>query len=211
MVDMVKRKLTFGLAALAGIGLALVASRALASGSFSFGPNVDTIPYLPPDPSQQGNVEMDLSNTDPNARVPAFLAMIRKFEANGQYNVLYGGGHFSDYSKHPDVKVPFTDGAGNRNYSTAAGGYQINYPTWSSEIQPVLDLPDFTPPSQDAAAIYLLQKIGVVDALNAGDFDTALRLASKRWASLPYSTANQNPQTVADASDTFTNFLNSFA
>lgn len=146
----------------------------------------------------------------PEQRVAAFLALIRKFESNGDYYVLYGGGHFDDASRHPNIRVPFTNPAtGKSDYSTAAGAYQINYPTWSTEIQPELDLPDFTPPSQDLAAEQILRNIGAYDAAAAGDIDRALRLASKRWASLPYSTAQQHPRTIQLAMDTFTDFLTS--
>lgn len=181
--------------------LALYAVRAQAEGE-------QDPPWLPtPEGVAQSDAQAVTNSATPDQRVAAFLGLIRKFESNGDYSVLYGGGHFSDYSEHPNVRVPFTDGNGNANYSTAAGAYQINFPTWNTEIQPALDLPDFSPGSQDQAAVYLLQKIGAYDAAASGDIDTALRLASKRWASLPYSTAQQHPRTLQLAMDTFSDLL----
>ena len=171
----------------------------------------DSTPWLsPPDPTQTAGDFAAVSNADatPEQRVAALLALIRKFESHDDYSVLYGGGHFSDYSEHPNVRVPFTNPkSGKQDFSTAAGAYQINFPTWSGEIQPALNLPDFSPESQDMAAEWLIQKIGAYDAAANGDIDTALRLSSKRWASLPYSTAEQNPTTLQTAMDTFESFL----
>ena len=139
-----------------------------------------------------------------NANVQAFLAMIRRFESNGDYNVLYGGGHFQDMSHHPDVHVPFYNPAtGKDDYSTAAGAYQFNYPTWL-EVQTVAALPDFSQSSQDIAAVWLLKIRGVLPDILAGNFDKALQSASRIWASLPGSTAGQNPQSYASAYNAYT-------
>ncbi len=135
----------------------------------------------------------DVQTALQNKNVLAFLAMIRASESRGDYSVLYGGGHFSDFSKHPDVKVPFFNPETDKeDYSTAAGAYQINYPTWLL-IQAAAFLPDFSPASQDEAAVWLLKLRGALPDVMAGNFQNAIQTASKTWASLPYSTANQNP------------------
>jgi muramidase (phage lysozyme) len=196
------------IAVLLGFGaLLLYAGRAAAGTMVS----PDAVPWLPPgDPSAAAPDESMVTNANATAaqRVAAFLAMIRQFESSGQYNVLYGGQTFSDFSAHPDVKVPFFNPKTQKqDYSTAAGAYQINYPTWSTVVQPGTGLVAFDPASQDAAAVYLLQVDGAYDSIVAGDIDTALQIASKRWASLPYSSAQQNPVSVASAMDAFSNFL----
>lgn len=134
---------------------------------------------------------MDINTASDNPNVKAFLAMIRKFESAGKYNVIYGGQTFDDFSAHPDIRVPFQDPRTNdTNYSTAAGAYQITYPTWLS-IQAVAFLPDFSQQSQDLAALWLLKIRGALTYIIAGDFDNALRIASKTWASLPYTDSQQ--------------------
>jgi len=143
--------------------------------------------------------------------VQAFLAMIGRLESPDGYFVLYGGGHFSDTSGHPNVRVPFVnkrralhaDGSPN-DFSTAAGKYQINFPTWI-QIQALAFLPDFTPASQDEAAVWLLYMRGVLPSILAGNFPEAVKLASGTWASLPGSTALQNPRSYQTALNVYVN------
>ena len=145
--------------------------------------------------------------TRPN--VKAFLALIRKLESAGQYDVIYGGSKFSDFSAHPNIRIPFHNprrsGEGVNDYSTAAGAYQINYPTWLT-IQAVAFLPDFTPASQDIAAVWLLQSRGVLNDIINGNFTVALRKASPTWASLPFSDAGQNPAAFQTALNIYVNY-----
>lgn len=86
--------------------------------------------------------------------VKAFLDTLASSEGtrghgDDGYNVLVGGDLFHDYSKHPDVLVTL-----NRKglKSTAAGRYQFLYSTWR-DLQAKLRLPDFSPASQDKAAV----------------------------------------------------------
>ena len=112
----------------------------------------------------------------------AFLTMIQYAEGTyGQnaYRMLYGGKLFGDYSVHPNTAV--TKGGVT---STAAGAYQILYRTWQS-VQPVLALPDFSPTSQDRAAIELVRRRGALEDVMAGRFGDALYKCRKEWASLP--------------------------
>jgi len=138
-----------------------------------------------------------------NNNMQAFLALIRKFESGGRYDVIYGGKTFSDYSRHPNIRVPFQNPAtGNQDYSTAAGAYQITYTTWLT-INAALSLPDFSPQNQDNAAILLLSMRGVTPLIVAGNLDAALQKASGTWASLPYSTSGQAKQSVASAQQVY--------
>lgn len=123
-----------------------------------------------------------------NNNVQAFLKMIRYAEGtsgvNG-YKTLFGGKLFNDYSKHPNVKVPFFNRAtGKQDYSTAAGAYQFLYKTWIA-LQVKLGLPDFSPNSQDLAAIEKIRERGALDLVIAGKFEQAVQKVSKEWASMP--------------------------
>jgi lysozyme len=145
-----------------------------------------------------------VANAKTDNNVKAFLALIRKYEAAGRYDVIYGGGKIADFSKHPNVKVPFSNPAtGKADYSTAAGAYQINYPTWLT-IQAAISLPDFSQNSQDTAAIILLNMRGVTPLIVAGNLDAALQKASGTWASLPYSTSGQAKTSITSAVAAFT-------
>jgi len=136
-------------------------------------------------------VDMDVKAAINDRNVQAFLKMIRRFESNGDYSVIFGGKHFSDFTQHPRIRVPFHNPRTKRDdYSTAAGAYQINFPTWLT-IQAVAALPDFSQQSQDLAAVYLLKIRGALGYILDNDFENALRVASKTWASLPYTDSMQ--------------------
>lgn len=157
----------------------------------------------------QSNVE-SVNMGSPENNLSAFLALIRKFETNDNYNIIYGGKTFDDFSAHPNVKVPIHLPGYEGKYSTAAGAYQFLHKTWKN-LAAKIQVPDFSPESQDTAAIELLSEIGAMPAIQSGDFDEALRIASTRWASLPYSTAKQNPKTIAAANEFLSRYLESLA
>lgn len=136
------------------------------------------------------------------AKIEAMLATIRIFESDDDYTVIYGGGHFSDFSQHPNRRVPINLPGYEGKFSTAAGAYQINYPTYK-EFARKAQVTDFSPASQDAIAYALLIDSGAVSRLTVEDIAEAFRLASRRWASLPGSTANQHPQPLQYALDTY--------
>jgi lysozyme len=162
----------------------------------------------------------DMSN--PSKNLSAFLFMIRSTEHrypqdvlnDAAYNIFYGGARFKDMTDHPvltgELKgVPLPDhicaasGLSAGCVSTAAGAYQIIKPTWNRvrNIEP--KLLDFSPASQDEAAIRILKEGGVLPYIESGDIDTAIKKSSKIWASLPYSQAQQNPKQLAYATDRF--------
>ncbi|WP_232435877.1 glycoside hydrolase family 104 protein [Burkholderia ubonensis] len=136
----------------------------------------------------------DTTTADPN--VQAFLLMIRTGEGttgpNG-YRTLFGGGLFDSFGDHPNVAV--TRGTLT---STAAGAYQILYRTWL-EAKAALGLTDFSPASQDAAAVWLIKRRGALADVQAGRFDAAIRKCNKEWASLPGSPYGQPTLTLARA------------
>jgi lysozyme len=159
------------------------------------------------------------------AAVSAMLFMIRAnehvyprdVENDAAYNIFYGGARFSDLSDHPvntgEMKpVRLSDemcrsaGFGPGCVSTAAGAYQIIRPTWN-RIRDKLKLPDFSKQSQDRAAIELLEESGAMELLGLDDVIGAIRKASVVWASLPGSTAQQNPKSLAYALERYSDGL----
>jgi len=174
---------------------------------------VDPAPdwFPPPAPEDQQNM-IDQVTAAPTGdqRLAAFEGMIRQLESKNQYNVITGGQTFNDYSQHPRIKVWFHDprrpGDGNNNWSDAAGAYQITSATYD-DFAPKLGITDFSPASQDAIATAILKRTGAYDAIVSDDIAGALALASKRWASLPGSTAQQNPATQQAAMSVFDQWL----
>lgn len=165
---------------------------------------------------------VDLEAQDP---VGAFLYMIRASEHvwprdvnnDACYSIFYGGSRFRDFKDHPvntgeKRGIPLPDAvcknAGLRPgcVSTAAGAYQIIRPTWN-RLKAEYGLPDFSPSSQDAAAIYLLMESGALELIQQGKIEEAIRKASKIWASLPGNTYQQNPKSLAYAIDRFNDGL----
>lgn len=101
------------------------------------------------------------------------------------YNVMFGGGKFNDFSRHPDrvVRTPTYS-------SAAAGAYQFMPDTWG-EIQKKLGLSDFGPRAQDLG---MLQKVrdrlmpmgGLAAITKAGTLTPEIQAAlAPEWASFP--------------------------
>lgn len=173
---------------------------------------VYTLPTIPP--------EVRAMN-DPQANLSAFLYMIRSTEHvyprdvvnDAAYSIFYGGSKFQNFADHPVITgekkgIPLPDhfckAAGLKPgcVSTAAGAYQLIKGTWT-RLQDKLNLTDFSPLSQDRAAVGLLDEIGALDLIYAGDIEGAIHKASRIWASLPGSTAQQNPKALAYALNRF--------
>lgn len=136
----------------------------------------------------------------PDSQIRAFLQAIAWCEGTaGQsdpYRVCYAYSHVvQDLREHPAVSGEWkgerlTDsqcrgaGYGPGCVSTAAGKYQLIRPTWES-VRNRLRLPDFSPASQDAAAVQLLRQCGAYDRIVSGDIVGAIARARSTWASLP--------------------------
>lgn len=102
------------------------------------------------------------------------------------YNVLVGSTWdqpilFKSYAAHPRILNKALD-------STAAGRYQIIWPTWHP-LQVRLGLPDIGPESQDLAGIELVRECGALPAIDMGDIHHAITLCNQTWASLPGAAA----------------------
>ena len=127
------------------------------------------------------------------------------------YRVCYGYRHtIVDLRDHPAItgewkgeSLASLGAQYAHEISTAAGRYQINRPTWL-HCKAALHLQDFTGPSQDDAAIFLIKQAGFLDAVNAGDIQAAIDGCSGVWASLPGSKAGQPTRTVAALLDAYT-------
>lgn len=130
------------------------------------------------------------------ANLRAFLDMIAFAEGTARlgengYNVLFGGSTFDSYADHPRVRVPFRS-----TYSTAAGRYQILSRTWDG-LRSKLGLPDFSPASQDAAAVELIRERGALNDAKAGRVAQAVGKVAKVWASLPGAGYDQPERQLA--------------
>lgn len=113
------------------------------------------------------------------------------------YDVLVTGMHgpqrFSSYASHPDVLVTVnTSGL----QSTAAGRYQLLYRYWVA-YKAQLNLPDFSPVSQDLIALQQIRERGALPYIDAGNFAHAVLLCSNIWASLPGNGYGQHQNQVA--------------
>ena len=108
------------------------------------------------------------------------------------YRVLFGGSLFRDLSRHPDKTIrrwPYS--------SAAAGAYQFLPATWRM-AKKALQLRDFRPPSQDQAALYLIQRRKALRLADRGRFtrELAHKLAPE-WSSFPtYSGKSYHGQPV---------------
>lgn len=130
----------------------------------------------------------------------AFLAVIRAGEGTSDadgYRRHYGGRLFDGYADHPRVAIK-----AGRWTSTAAGAYQFLSRTWD-EAAKALALPDFSPASQDLAAVFLIRRRGALVAAMQGRLDEAIAGCAKEWASLPGSPYGQPTRTLAQAHATY--------
>ena len=132
---------------------------------------------------------------DANER--AFLDMIAFSEGTAGpdgYFAMFGfpapGRTAANLDDHPGLYFEFEDRAGNRLKTSAAGRYQFLLRTWR-ELQRSLNLPDFGPASQDAAALELVRQRGALNDVRAGRLQSAIAKCAKTWASLPGAGYNQ--------------------
>ncbi|EKN3498583.1 glycoside hydrolase family 104 protein [Yersinia enterocolitica] len=133
----------------------------------------------------------DLNNLvdDPNVR--QYLEVLSKAEgtasyANSGYNTIFGGDQFYDNSDHPRQLKEFTQTDGTKNKTSAAGRYQFTSGSWDDAAQ-ALNLTDFSPRSQDLAALFLIQRAGQLENVTNGNFADATSGLGGVWASLPSS------------------------
>lgn len=100
------------------------------------------------------------------------------------YRTMFGGGLFSDFSRHPDRVI-----SSGRYSSAAAGAGQFMPKTWEG-VSNALGLTDFSPSSQRLGIAYLadqrLKPIGGLEAVIKEGFTPRVsNLLAPEWASLP--------------------------
>jgi muramidase (phage lysozyme) len=96
------------------------------------------------------------------------------------YNVIVGGTLFYGYEDHPRRLVTLRPDL----KSTAAGRYQL-LSRYFDYYKKMLNLPDFSPESQDTIAIQQIRECRALDDIDAGRFDEAVKKCARIWASLP--------------------------
>ena len=134
----------------------------------------------------------------------AFLTMLAISEGTQDqgdqhgYNVLVGsrpgrGIQMATLKRHPHVIVQFN----SKQWSSAAGRYQLIWSTWCN-LEQRLNLPDFSPASQDAAAIELIRGAGALNDVDMGRIEDAITKCRHIWASLPGAGYDQHENQMAD-------------
>lgn len=122
----------------------------------------------------------------PNVR--AMLRVIREGEGTADeagYSRLFGGGQFASFADHPRVVIR------KSGYTTtAAGAYQFLSSTWD-ETREMMGLRDFSPASQDLAAVGRMAARGALTDILNGKFTQAVAKLGREWASLPGSPYGQ--------------------
>ncbi len=117
------------------------------------------------------------------------------------YRVMFTHKLFSGFADHPRLIQRSGDLS-----SDAAGRYQFLSSTWD-ECQRAMNLPDFSPRSQDQAALFLIsrrQALPDVDNLKIVD---AIKKLSWEWASLPPRRYGQPIKSMAECLTQYRTFL----
>lgn len=155
----------------------------------------------------------------------AFLALIEHAEGTGRnpatcealdpYRTCYGYRHvIRSFENHPAVTREWSGevlpeslcrkaGIAGVCRSTAAGRYQLIRKTWLG-IKERLRLPDFSPESQDRAALYLIANRGALEDVHAGRVRDAIQKCRAEWASLPGAGYGQPERRLSELVAAFT-------
>jgi muramidase (phage lysozyme) len=141
-----------------------------------------------------------------SANVSAFLDTIGYAEGTGdRYDYMFTHKVFYSYAAHPR-QLQCSYGL----CSDAAGRYQFLSTTWDG-MRRKLGLPDFSPESQDRAAVQLIKDVGcyssVVNIDGPNSFSRAAYCVSGQWASFPGSPYGQRTHSSSHLYGKFTAFL----
>lgn len=139
----------------------------------------------------------------------AFLDMIAFSEigtdllavSDNGYNVIVGStpGHpilFQSYADHPNVYIKAAN-------STAAGRYQLIHRYWPA-YKSLLNLPDYSPESQDAVALQQIKECKAIDLIDSGWIEQAIGRCAHIWASFPGANYNQHENTLSSLIGAYT-------
>lgn len=195
------------LPALITVAVAVVLARQKLAPDFSQVGEMQVEPDQQPDTLETIAVALNPMNYLP-AGVPddvaarnerAFLDMIAYSEGtdgpNG-YATAFGGGLLPSLVDHPRTFASFTNKLGVVQRTSAAGRYQFLVKTWDA-LAKKLDLPDFGPASQDAAALELIRERGALQDVRAGRTVDAIAKCAPTWASLPGAGYNQQERKLS--------------
>ena len=116
-------------------------------------------------------------------------------DSDNGYNVLCGAtpAHpllFESYVDHPRILNAELD-------STAAGRYQL-LARYFDAYKQLLNLPDFSPASQDAIALQQIKERRALVDVDAGDVKLAILKCSTIWASLSGAPYGQRQNQLSD-------------
>lgn len=153
---------------------------------------------------------MTLDEALRHRNVAAFLKAIRLGEGTSDddgYRRIVGGELFTSFYDHPRKKV-WIERYGVQ--STAAGAYQFLAGTWD-EMAAKYSLPDFSPRSQDIAAVGLLIRRKALDDIIAGRIEQAIAKCRLEWASLPGSPYGQRTESLQRVLDEYAKHGGSFS
>lgn len=147
-------------------------------------------------------------------QIQAMLYAIGESEGADYGTLVFGSrknSEISDFSTHPANKGFIRTAVinGKRISSTAAGKYQFLIGTWR-ELVAALGLTDFSPHSQDLAAIELLRRNGAIDHLLQNNFSGAVNAVRRVWASLPAAGYNQNENSLSTVQNYYNKGLELF-
>lgn len=128
---------------------------------------------------------------DPN--IQNYLRMIRSAEHGDKvpdadrYSRAFGNRVIPDLSTYNEkFLADFRQTDGKMNKTSAQGAYQFIRNTWKGSSA-AMGLTDFSPRSQDLAALHLLHQNGSIPDIQAGNYAAALQKDGQTWASLPTS------------------------
>ena len=129
---------------------------------------------------------------------PALLAV-----SDNGYDVIVGStvAHpdlFTDYGNHPHKFVTLKPGL----VSSAAGRYQLLGRYFDAYARQ-LGLRDFSPASQDAIALQQIRECKALPDIEAGNFERAVTLCARIWASLPGAGYGQHENKLADLKNAY--------
>ncbi|MEH2024092.1 glycoside hydrolase family 24 protein [Nostoc sp.] len=151
-------------------------------------------------PTSSSSLKGRVRTSDYSPRLSAFLATIRWAETGTSevesYRKLVFNGTFNNFSTHP-LKKQCAPINGKNICSTAAGAYQMLDKSWY-DIQPKLNLKDFSPASQDKMAIEYIRRNNALSDIEAGRFDTAVCKVGRIWASFPCNNYAQPQKSLAE-------------
>ena len=116
-------------------------------------------------------------------------------DSDDGYNVLCGATPehpllFESYADHPRIYNSELD-------STAAGRYQL-LARYFDAYKQMLDLPDFSPASQDAIALRQIAERRALGDVDIGNLSLAILKCSTIWASLPGAPYGQRQNNLSD-------------